>query len=383
MARVVARAARSSRLLVVVAALVVAAGVLAGCSRGPRPPWRAPELRAAHAYTAVLMAEHPLYDALADLETALADLGDGEWSPVLPPLDMRFAPILMAQSLTVGDPAGRLTTLRQHWRGLYPPLQLPGDALTQDLHARVAWVRRQAYGEVARQKAQAEAEQSRRLARLRAELVQRYQERLTNLRIDETLGDQRAAERAVAERERVWQAIEAELEAERLRLAEAARRSAEAAAREAAGRIAAVQEQADSLAGARATAMEAAGAGLYDEMIAAISAPWPEPAVGEVEVRVEADAANRRMELAEGSRQVAEAARREIAEQQRLETLRALGRLRGQLKSETEMAARVVAHREGLDLRLLPGRPSHGVDVTSSMARKLATFWGEAGRRRS
>lgn len=369
--------------MVVVAALVVAAGVLAGCGRGSRPPWRAPELRAAHAYTAVLVAEHPLYAALGDLETALADLGDGDWSPMLPPLDMRFASILMAQSLTVDDPAGQFAILRQHWRGLYPPLELPGDALTQDLQARVAWVRREAYGEVARQRAQAEAEQSRRLARLRAELVQRYQERLTNLRIDETLGDQRTAERAVAERERVWQAIEAELEVERFRLAEAGRRSAEAAAREAAGRIAAVQEQTDRLAGARSAAMEAAGAGLYDEMVTAISAPWPEPPAGEVAVRVEADAANRRMELAEGTRQMAEAARRETAEQQRLELLRALGRLRRQIKSETETAARVVAHREGLDLRLLPGRPSHGVDVTSSMARKLATFWGKAERRRS
>lgn len=383
MARPVARAASSNQLVVGAAALVVAVGVLAGCSRGPRTPWRAPELRPGYAYTAVLMAQHPLYGALADLETSLADLGDGEWGPVLPPLDTRFAAVLMAQSLVVDDPAGRIAALREDWRGAYPALELPGDALSQDLQARIAWERRQAESEVAERMAEARSEESRRLARLRAALVRQYQERLTNLRIDETLGDAAAAERAVAERERVWAVIEAELAAERAAGEELLAEVEQRLRVEAAERISAVQERADGVEAGRSQAMQAAGADLYDEMIAAMSAPWPEPAVDEMQVMVEPTAANRRLEAAEGSRQEAEVARREVAEQQRLSLLRAMGRLRQQMKSETETAARVVAHDEGIDLRLLPGRAPHGEDVTSSMARQLAAFWSGAGRRRS
>ena len=129
--------------------------------------------------------------------------------------------------------------------------------------------------------------------------------------------------------------------------------------------------------------MAAAGAELYDDMVAALSALWPEPAIEEMELRGETGATNQRLEMAEGSRQQAEAARRRVAEQQQRRLLRALGRLRAQLKSETETAARVVAYRDGIDLTLLPGGPPRGDDLTSSMARKLEAFWNEAGRQRS
>lgn len=368
-------------------ALVVAAAVLAGCSRGPRAPWRAATLRAGYAYTAVLMTRHPLYAALVDLETALADLGDGQWSPVLPPLDTRFAPLMASHRLVAGDPAGQIAARREDWRESYPPLELPRDALTQDLQARIAWEQRQAGSDVTERLAQAEAEETRRIAQLRAALVLQYQERLTNLRIDEVFsrsqGDEAAAERARAERERVWQAIEAELEAERGAGRELLAELEERLRAEAEGRLATVRQRADAVAAERSATMAAAGAELHDEMAAALARAWPQPAPEAVELTAQSAAANQRLATAEGARQAAEAARREVAERQRREVLRALGRLRAQLKSETETAARVVAHRDGIDLRLLPGRAPHGADVTSSMARKLEAFWSEAGRRRS
>lgn len=379
----VARAASSSKLVVTAAAFVVATVTLVGCGRSERPTWRAPTLRAGYAYTAALMAQHPLYAALADLEAAVADLGDGEWSPVLPPLDTRFASVLMAQSLGVDGPRARITGLQEDWRAAYPALQLPGDALTRDLQARIAWERRQADSEVAARMARAEAEEGRRLAQLRAALVRQYQERLTNLRIDAALGDAAATERALAERERVGQAIEAELAAEqaagRELLAELESRLRD----EATERITAIQRRAETVESGRRGTMQAAGGALYAEMAAAMLAPWGDAAVDEAQIRVESDAANRRLEGAEGSRQAAEAARGEVAEQQRLSLLRALGQLRRQLKSETEIAARVVAHREGIELRLVPGRTPEGQDVTSNLAGQLKDFWNLAERRRS
>lgn len=378
----VARAASSNKLVVTAAAFAVASVILVGCGRSERPRWRAPTLRTGYAYTAALMAQHPLYAALADLEAALADLGDGEWTPVLPPLDTRLASVLMAQSLRV-DPRASITDLQEDWRVAYPALQLPGDALTEDLQARIVWERRQADSEVVARMARAEAEEGRRLAQLRAALVRQYQERLTNLRIDAALGDDAATERAITERERVGQAIEAELAAEqaagRELLAELESRLRD----EAAERIAAIQRRAETVESGRRGIMQAAGGALYAEMAAAMLAPWGDSANDEAQIMVEADAANRHLEGAEGSRQAAEAARGEVAEQQRLRLLRALGQLRRQLKSETEIAARVVAHREGIELRLVPGRAPQGQDVTSSLAGQLKDFWSLAERRRS
>lgn len=382
-ARVVARAARNSRGAVAVAALIVAAAVLAGCARRPLLSTRAPELRPGYAYTAVLVTRHPLYAALVDLETALTDLGDGEWEPVLPPMETRLATELLAERLSIGDPVEQIATLHTHWRESYPELQLPGDALTQDLQARIDWEQRWSDSTIAARMAQAEAQEGRRLAQLRAALVRQYQERLSNLRIDEVLGDETAAERARAERERVWQAIEAQLEAERAAGREALAGLERRLREQAQERLRTVGARAEAVAARRSETMAVAGAGLYDDMLAALSAPWPEPAIEEVELRGEAGATDQRLGTAEESRRQAGAARSEAIEQQQRRLLRALGRLRAQLKSETETAAHVVAYRDGIDLTLLPGGPPRGDDLTSSMARKLEAFWREAGRQRS
>ncbi len=359
-------------------------GAITGCGpHGGTARRSVAEPREGYAYTAVLMARHPLYRAIAELERALEELGDDEWDPVLEPLDDRFEQIVFLESLAFADPTDRLITLHEQWRGAYPDLAVEPGAFSPDVQTRIEWERRRAQRVIAEQMAGAEAAEGRRLARMRAALVARYQERLVNLRIDANLGGEDEAQAAQAEEQRIWEAIDAELAAERQAgrelLAEMARRLR----REAEIRIMSAQERADALASGRRDEVQRVGADLYAQMAEELSGPWEGEPPGEVGAVADVSEPNVRLEMAESMRARAEQVRRETAEQQRRRLLRALGRLRARVKSGTETAALVVAHRDGIELQLLPGGSARGENMTGSIAAKLEQFWSDADGRRS
>ncbi|MFW5866393.1 MAG: hypothetical protein ACOCX2_01165 [Armatimonadota bacterium] len=334
-----------------------------------------------YAYTAMLMSRHPLWGSLRDLEDALEELGDEEWDPPLPPVEDRFEDIALIESYALGDPEPRITDLRANWRANYPPLRLPADGLAEDLQARISWEAEQAERMVQRRMARARAAESRRLAQLRASLVEKYQERLTNLSIQAEVRQDEAADAAVRERERVWQVIEAEVEATR----EACERQLaelEATLREdAAGRVAQARERAGQISAQREGTMQAAGAELYDEMIAQMQGPWSRQSGEEqaVSAEMEAEPANRRLGEIEMSREAAETARREKIAEQRERIREALGRMRAKIRASTETAAKVVAYRNGIRLQTIPGERREGDDVTQVVADELEDFWTVAG----
>jgi len=396
--KVAKAAASSSQRARIVWAVALAAAVMAGVAGGCAPrsaPARgaAAEPREGYAYTAVLMAGHPLYQAVADLERALEELGDDEWEPVLEPIDDRFAQVAFLESLAFADPTDRLAALRGRWRDAYPShLALGPGAYSPDLQARVEWEQRRSERLVARRMAAAEAAEGRRLARLRAELVKRYQERLINLRIDAWAGGEEA-EAARAEIERIMpevddipqpgEVIEAQLEAERERSRELLAKMQMRLRRQALLDIISAQERADAIAADRRVEVRGAGQALYEDMVAVLSQPWEGMPPGRVSTVAEVAEPNERLVEAESMRARGEQVRREAADEQRRRLLRALGRLRARLKSDTETAALVVAHRDGIDLQLLPGGSGRGENMTESIAEKLGQFWSDADGRRS
>lgn len=359
------------------AVAVCAMTLLCGCGQEPTPRevLLPSEPLEGYAYTAVLVTRHPLWGALERLEEALEELADDEWEPVLKPRDRRFERVAFLESYALADPEERFAALRSAWRARYPAVQYDRDRLSADLLARIAWEQDRAERMVARRIAVAQATESRRLARLRTRLVQSQQERLTNLGIDTQIRDSERATAAERERQRVWEVIEAEVEAER-RAGQEMLAQLEAELREEAeARLREARERADVVAAGRQTRMDRAGADLYAEMIEAAQRPWPDTGRGSASATAEADEANLRLDLSDASREQAEEARREKAELQRERLLQALGRLRAQLKSGTENAATVVAYRRGINLHLLPGGPARGENYTGLISEELEEFW--------
>ncbi|MGD9497208.1 MAG: hypothetical protein AB7Y46_12995 [Armatimonadota bacterium] len=378
-----AAGAETRRLLVGAVAALVVTGALAGCgAKRPASEWRPHEPREAYAYTAVLMARHPLYRALGHLEAALDDLGEEEWEPVLEPIDERFEQMAFLESSALGDPAEHLRVLDRQWQARYPDLALEPGALGRDLRARVDWEQRRARSVVSAHLARERAAESRRIAQMRAELVRQYQERITNLRIRAELGDQARAQRARSELEQVWAVIDAQVAAEEAAGQELLAQLEAELESEARGRIEAVRGRADELTASRRAEMSSAGGELYAQMLAEMAAPWPAAPEGG-EVAVQAEAPNARLIEAEGLREQAGGARDEAMREQRVRLLRAIGALRARLKSGTETAARVVAYRDGIRLRLVPGEPAGGENLTGSMAERLEAFWRQAEEQRS
>jgi len=344
-----------------------------------KPP--AAEMVDGYAYTAMLVSRHPLWSSLRGLEQALEELDGNEWDPALPPVDDRFEDIAFIESYALGDPEPQMTRLRGEWRASYPPLLLPSDGLAADLQARVAWEAEQAEQMVQRRMARARSDESRRLAKLSASLVEKYQERLTNLSIQAEIRQDEAADAAVAERERVRQVIEDEIEATRQacekQLAELEAQLREDAAR----RVEQARERAQEISAERQSTMQDAGAALYDQMIAQLQQPWPQPSAdaGAVSAEIEADPANARIGEIETSREAAEAARQQKIAEQRERLRAALGRMRAKIAQSTETAAKVVAYRNGIRLQTLPGDRRQGKDVTRMVADELEDFWAVAG----
>lgn len=366
------------RLPSAAAAVVICAMVLLpGCGQetGPREVLLPAEPVEGYAYTAVLVTRHPLWGALERLEQALDELAADEWEPVLKPLDRRFEQVLFLESYALADPQDRLAVLESAWRAQYPAVHYDRDRLSADLLARIDWERNRAERMIARRMSAVRAQESRRLAGLQARLVQKYQERLTNLAIDTQMRDAERATAAERERQRIWELIEAEIDAERragqqiiVELEAQLREEVEVRLREAHDRV-------DRQVGRRATVMDRAGADLYAEMLEALQRPWPDTGTGSASAGAEADEANLMLEVADSSREQAEQARRDKAELQRERLLQALGRLRAQLKSGTESAARVVAYRRGINLHLLPGEAPRGENYTGVIAEELEQFW--------
>ncbi len=380
--RPVARAGSARRTLIVALGLVCA---LAGCGReaSERPGHMPGATVDGYAWTARLVARHPLWGALQNLERALDELGDDEWTPALAPIDHRFTDVAFLESFALEDPAPRITALRHEWRTDYPPLMLRTEGLAQDLQARIDWEREQAERAVLERMSEARSAESRRLARKQAELVQYYQERLTNLSIEATIRDDEAAAAAEAERGRVRAIIETEMDNAR-KAGEQQLADLEAQLREQAQtRVESAQERARTISAERGQTMRAAGAEVYDRMIAQMQQPLPMPDAGEVSAGAGAEPASARLDQLGLSREAAEAARRQKIVQQRAEMANAIGRLRAQIKSETETAAEVVAYRNGIRLQVLPGGTPRGSDVTSLVADELGQFWAAGGGKRS
>ncbi|MGC9317964.1 MAG: hypothetical protein ACP5KN_08015 [Armatimonadota bacterium] len=375
----------SSRRVLVGLVVVVAAGCVgAGC--GPRTAREMPrpgERREGYAYTAMLMARHPLYDALGELETALEELGDGDWRPVLEPIDARFEQMALMESMAFADPSERLVDLSRQWRESYPAVAIDPEKLAADLQTRIDWEREQAHRHVAERMAEAEAAQSRRIAQLRARLVRQQQERLINLGITVNSADPEVAKQAERERERVWDTIEAQVGIQRQSGEEALAELREQLQAEAQRRVDAAVERARATMAGREAEMRAAGSELHAEMGDEMFRPWQGPAQTEVMVQSDPSAANAGLDAAEMSRAQAKQAREEAAQVQRRRLFSAIGRLRSQIKSGTERAARVVAYRQGIDLQLLPGGSARGEDMTGIISQHLEAFWSVSEDRRS
>ncbi len=376
--RPVARAGRPQRALIVALSLLC---VLAGCGREPAArPVRVPgEPVDGYAWTARLVSRHPLWGALQSLEKTLDELADDEWEPALAPINRRFSDVAFIESFALADPGPRIAALKDDWRADYPPLMLPENGLSPDLQTRIDWEQERAEGAIQDRLAQARSLESRRLARMRAELVEYYQERLTNLSIDATIRDDEAAAAAAAERQRVWAIIETEMDTARR---EGEQQLADLAARlgeDAQARVERARERARAIGAERETTMRRAGGDLYDHMIAQMQQSWPMPEAGEVSADIGAEPANARVDEIGFSREAAEAARGEKMVQQREQMAEAIGRLRAQIKTGTETAAEVVAYRNGIRLQVLPGGTRRGSDVTGLIAEELEDFWAASG----
>ena len=348
-----------------------------------RDPLVPGELVDGYAYTAVLATRHPLWGALVRLEQALEELADYQWAPMPDPRDRRFEQVVFFESYALADPQDRLDALRNVWRAQYPPVVLDPAELAADQTTRIAWERDRAEESIQRRMASAEAQESRRLALLRARLVRYYQERLTNLAIDMQIRDTEAAAAAEREREQVWAVIEAEIETARRSGREMLAALEEELRSDAEQRIRRARERAEAVMAERQTEMAQAGADLYAEMIEVVQQPWPDTGEGTATATIEADEANLLLDVAGDLRDQAEAARLEKLELQRERMLQSLGRLRAQLKSGTESAAAVVAYRRGINLHLLPGEPARGNDYTGVVAEELEEFWTFGGDQRS
>ncbi|MFW6437479.1 MAG: hypothetical protein ACOCZ7_00580, partial [Armatimonadota bacterium] len=339
------------------------------------------EIAEGYAYTAMLVSRHPLWDALRDLEDAVDELDGADWDPTLPPVEGRFQDVAFIESYALDDLEPQMTSRRADWRASYPPLLLPPDRLAEDLEARIAWDAEQAERMVQRRMARARSAESRRLAQLRVELVEKYQERLTNLGIQAAIRQDEAGEAAEVERERVRQVIEAEIEATREACEEQLARHEAQLRAEAAERVAEARERAREISAEREATMEDAGAAMYDRMIAEMQEPWPQPSA-EAEAAsaaMEADPANVRLAEIATSREAAEAAREQKIAEQRERLREALGRMRSQVRASTEVAAKVVAYRNGVRLQTIPGDRRVGDDVTGMVAEELEDFWTVAG----
>ena len=350
--------------------------LLSGCPEAPpREVLRRDEPVSGYAYTAVLAARHPLWEALVRLEEALAELAEDEWTPVLEPRERRFERVVLLESYAFADPEERIDALLTSWRAQYPQIVPDREELRTDLVARIDWEESRAAAMVRRRMAAAEAEESRRLAQIRARLVRYHQERLTNLAIDAEIRDSETAAAAEQERQRVWDSIEWEMEAERQLGREKLAALEEEISAEAEERIQRARDRAEAVLAEREAEISQVGADLYDEMVEAMQAPWPDTGEGSAAATAEPDEANVRLDAAEATRERAELARTDKAALQRERLLQSIGRLRTQIKTGTEQAARVVAYRRGIDLQLLPGEAAHGQDFTSAIAEDLEEFW--------
>ncbi|GEM_PF-6308682 len=378
--RPVTRAAKSARNLIVAISLALS---LAGCARVKSPVPLPDEPVDGYAWTAMLVSRHPLWGALRNLERAQQELGAAGWEPALEPANRWFADLTFAGSFALPDPGARLARLNEDWRADYPPLLLPRDGLSQDLQARIDWEREQAERVVRTRLAEAESVESRKLARMRAELVQYYQERLTNLSIDSTIGTAQRAAEAEAEAQRIWAIIEAEIEAARRRGEDDVTTLEAELRQEAAERVQRARQRAEEISAERRETMRAAGADLYDRMIAEMQQSWPTADGGEVSAEVEADTGNSRLEEMGASYASAEAARQAKVAEQQAEMAQAIARLRAQITEGTESAAQVVAYRNGIALQVIPGGTRRGSDVTQFIADKLEDFWAVSGSKRS
>lgn len=358
-------------------AVALCAVLISGCGpeTGPREPVLPAEQVDGYAYTAPLVARHPLWRALERMEQALYELSDDGWVPALQPRERRFEQVIFLESYAFADPEERLSVLRGNWRARYPAIELDYDDLSADLLARIGWERDRAEEMVRRRLARAEAEESARLAGLRAQMVRQYQERLTNLRIDSQIRDAETASAAERERERVWELIEAQMEAERIAGRELLEEMEAQLRAEAQRRVEAARARADAILTEREQLMRQAGEDLYAEMIEAMESPWPDTGEGTVSAEADAAEANVRLDAMQSLRLQAEQARQEKIELQRSRMLRDLARLRAQLKSGTETAALVVAYRRGINLHLLPGAAARGDDYTRIIAEELEEFW--------
>ena len=364
------------RWLVVLVVGCNVALVASGCGRQGTVVDRAPiKPGSGYAYTAVLMATHPLYETLARLEMAAETLGEDQTPTALGLLGPALEPVTLTEAAVYSPDPAALQSWESWWREQYTGSLDRGEGLPRDLLAGLEWEREQARQQVDQSMLEAEAQLTRRLARLRARLVKEQQERLNNLELDLSSPESAVLEAAQAERQRIWDAIELRLALERERgegdLAEL-RRRLEA---EAGDRVAAARARAEERVQMRAEQMATAGVELHDEMGGEIGdLSWG--TLAPQALSVGAEQANARLGEGEQSREAAEQARSAALQRQRMQLLVAEARLRNRLKSDTEIWATAVARRYDVQLQLIPGGRRDGRDMTGTIAVELRRVWG-------
>jgi len=364
-----------SRSPVAVGLVAIVLLAAAGCGeREAREPRQPIAPGPGYAYTAVLMAAHPLYGALARLELASARLGDDEMGLAGGLMGSEFETVTLTETLAYGPNLDSLLQRQGWWAEQYRRHHGLVEELPRDLWARLEWEREDAQRQVERRMREAGAELTRELARLRARLVREQQERLNNLGLDLAGRESDVLRAAEEEQARIWAVIERQVELAR----EAGERDLSELRREledqADARVARAREQAEETARERREQMAMAGEELHDEMGAEMDAVVVADLPAQ-EMSYDPSPANRQLAAGERSWAEAGAAREEVVDRQRRRLLAAQARLRVALKEDTELWALAVARRHDVQLQLLPGGSRVGNDITSSIAGELSRVW--------
>jgi len=364
-----------SRALILCSVCAFVGLAAVGCGQRQARVHRIPQtVEPGYAYTAVLMASHPMYPTLTRLELAASALSEDDTSSLAGLMSRRIEPLTLTEMLgPTADPAA-LAGRQRWWQKRYEAVAGLESELPKDLWAGLEWEREQAAKQVDEQMAEADATLSRRLARVRASRVRQMQETLNNTGLDLTGREADVLEAAEAERQRIWDAINEQVEAEREAGSAELAQLRVALEAEARARVAEARLAAEVVAAARAEEMGTSGQELRDEMAGEMGPGTGEAPAG-ASTSSEPTDANDRLALGRLEIEAAEQARREVIVRQGREILAARARLTTKLLRDTETWAVAAARRQGIDLRLLPGGERSGKDVTGSIAAELERGW--------
>jgi hypothetical protein len=343
-----------------------------GCGREQGPAVSVlPRQRVGYVYLAPLLAGHPLYGQLRQL--------DREIFALAAPRPRRTAPPALAalEELVVNAPEGaayprtQLAQRRADWE-LGPSL-LPGPNvwyLAPDLLTELNWTRRSLTLGTADEAARQRSEEEAGLSRLRAAAVRERQEQSNNAGLDLSLSDDEAQAAAAEKRQELQQEVEALMATERAAAEARLRTLREAWEREAAGQLAAKQGEVWARQQARSQTTAKSGSEIRGSMSKAMSEPEPlyfdGPMTWGGAVRQDAQTTRGRAE----STAIADRRGRQAA------VLRARrGQLRRDLYEDTRVTVAGLAAMQGWVVRFPPLQPAEGEDLTATVRTMLRSLY--------